>query len=920
MRLHRLEVSAFLAFGGTEVVDFDALSDAGLFLLQGPTGAGKSSILDAVCFALFGSISDARPGGEELRSHHAAPGLKTSVTLDVTLRGRRLKIVRTPKQERLKRRGEGTTLDAHTVSIFEITAAGEQPLSSGAQEASAELAELMGMSREQFRQVVMLPQGGFAQVLHADSAERERLLRGLFDVSKFSSVERWLKDQAASARHEREAAEANVDQALMLAAHHARNEPAQDEAPAVWLRQQADLASKQRDVSATQQARCAKLHKQATEQLVQARERQRAHDAAQAAAAKANAALEAAGADATTDLASLREQAAELREQAGATRALAGREDELAAARKALEQAAAEQTKWEHEATAATLEHEREQSGRPDREKALARSLEAAARLDGLVDALEQNKRRALAGAERDGTQLAIDELEQELQTLRELANAAKERHLELRQAHLDGYAARLAAQLRDGEACLVCGSTDHPAPHGDGDGQGPTETEVEQASAEEEQTAARRDRALDQLAERRNDLATAIAIAADTPHEELVAAVDAAHQAHSLAVIEAGQATALQSELDSLEERLSHLQAKAQHANEQAAACRSTQSAIATKVKELEAELSDARGNERSVAERAEALAAKAQLIEAAADAIDEARAAKELAGESEPVGLDELERAERASADSLQASSEDLALQTERAAQLNELVEVYRSASEAADPLIERHELLRGLHEFADGTSISNEKRMRLTTYVLAARLEQVAEAATDRLRQMSRGRYELVHSDEHRGRKARGGLDLRVFDTHTGYARAPKSLSGGETFYASLALALGLADVISAETGGIRLDTLFIDEGFGTLDDEGTLEDVLVVLDELRSGGRAVGVVSHVRELRDRISAQLRIEPGITGSRVIQGEQAEPRGGVPSLREELQRIDDGIAVEPVQLQLTGSEPEPEVTPAEA
>ncbi len=135
------------------------------------------------------------------------------------------------------------------------------------------------------------------------------------------------------------------------------------------------------------------------------------------------------------------------------------------------------------------------------------------------------------------------------------------------------------------------------------------------------------------------------------------------------------------------------------------------------------------------------------------------------------------------------------------------------------------------------------------------------------------------------------------LRVAAGPLAYARAPKSLSGGETFYASLALALGLADVISAETGGIRLDTLFIDEGFGTLDDEGTLEDVLVVLDELRSGGRAVGVVSHVRELRDRISAQLRIEPGITGSRVIQGEQAGPRGGVPSLREELQRIDDGI-----------------------
>lgn len=175
-----------------------------------------------------------------------------------------------------------------------------------------------------------------------------------------------------------------------------------------------------------------------------------------------------------------------------------------------------------------------------------------------------------------------------------------------------------------------------------------------------------------------------------------------------------------------------------------------------------------------------------------------------------------------------------------------------------------------------------------MRLTVYVLAARLEQVAEAATLRLEQMSRGRYSLVHSDAHRGRRARGGLDLRVFDAHTGRERAPKSLSGGETFYASLALALGLADVISSESGGIRLDTLFIDEGFGTLDDEGTLDDVLDVLDGLRAGGRAVGVVSHVRELRDRITAQLRVEPGVTGSHIIQGDRGASHAAPPALTE--------------------------------
>jgi exonuclease SbcC len=160
-----------------------------------------------------------------------------------------------------------------------------------------------------------------------------------------------------------------------------------------------------------------------------------------------------------------------------------------------------------------------------------------------------------------------------------------------------------------------------------------------------------------------------------------------------------------------------------------------------------------------------------------------------------------------------------------------------------------------------------------MRLSAYVLAARLEEVAAAATVRLQRMSDGRYALEHADDGARGNRRGGLDLRVCDAWTGRDRPPSSLSGGETFLASLALALGLADVVSAEAGGARLETLFVDEGFGSLDDEGTLDEVLEVLDALRDGGRAVGVVSHVAELRQRIPVQLRIEKGTTGSRVVQ-----------------------------------------------
>jgi exonuclease SbcC len=170
------------------------------------------------------------------------------------------------------------------------------------------------------------------------------------------------------------------------------------------------------------------------------------------------------------------------------------------------------------------------------------------------------------------------------------------------------------------------------------------------------------------------------------------------------------------------------------------------------------------------------------------------------------------------------------------------------------------------------ADGTSPDNRLRMRLSAYVLAARLSQVVDAANERLGRMFDHRYALAHSGERGVGETRGGLSLRVRDDWTGESRDPATLSGGETFVVSLALALGLADVIAHEAGGSDLDTLFVDEGFGSLDAE-TLDQVLDTLDSLRDGGRVVGVVSHVAEMRDRIPTQLHVRRRRVGSTLSQ-----------------------------------------------
>jgi exonuclease SbcC len=202
------------------------------------------------------------------------------------------------------------------------------------------------------------------------------------------------------------------------------------------------------------------------------------------------------------------------------------------------------------------------------------------------------------------------------------------------------------------------------------------------------------------------------------------------------------------------------------------------------------------------------------------------------------------------------------------ERSTRLESLCLQLAEHLDTIEPARARQSVLDGLAQLVDGRSAHNALRMRLSAYVLAARLEQVAAAASVRLLRMSGGRYTLEHTDAGSDGRSRAGLGLVVRDAWTGVARETTTLSGGESFFASLALALGLADVVTAEAGGALIETLFVDEGFGSLDED-TLDEVMGVLDDLRDGGRAVGIVSHVADLRGRVPAQLHVRKTRTGS---------------------------------------------------
>ncbi|WP_405161010.1 AAA family ATPase [Nocardia sp. NBC_01499] len=235
--------------------------------------------------------------------------------------------------------------------------------------------------------------------------------------------------------------------------------------------------------------------------------------------------------------------------------------------------------------------------------------------------------------------------------------------------------------------------------------------------------------------------------------------------------------------------------------------------------------------------------------------------------AASTEPGDLTELESAVAAAQTRLNTAVAVHAEANRRVALLEDLGGQLWAAVDRIAPLQRTHDELAGLAEVVAGRG-ENNRRMSLRSYVLAARLEEVAQAGSLRLRRMSGGRYEFVHSDKAGPRGRRGGLGLDIRDDYTGAIRPAKTLSGGETFMASLSLALGLADTVAAESGGLVLDTLFIDEGFGGLDAD-TLDAVMGVLDELRAGGRVVGVVSHVDEMRQRIPSRLHVRRGRTGS---------------------------------------------------
>jgi exonuclease SbcC len=1006
MRPLRLILEGFGPFAGRQAIDFADLGPHRLFLISGPTGAGKTSLLDAICFALFGASSGEERQAFHLRSVQADPQAATRVTFEFEQAGTAWRIERQPEWDRPKLRGAGTTRERMKVALTHIDGSAK-PVESDA-EVARRIGEILGLKAAEFRQVVLLPQGRFRELLVSKPAERQEILRTLFRTHLFARVQERLREDALAAHQALRAqdmawktllaraggattvTEAEAGRLPLLAALETATLARSTAETAEGAARAAEEAGRQaarrldaaRDAAAERDRLEAERPRRAreTDHLRAARHADRlrgaltarddAVEAAAAAAMAASTAAEQAGvAEQALDAATRAVAEAPAEEAtARARRAEAQALDALAAQLGALADAEARLAKAEAAAGTASALRTAKRNARDAASAALAREAAALAEAEGLAAQRERHalarqaavrRRDAAAAADKAAgiaaeTAAGLSGAEARVAEAANRAAEARAARIAAAQAIAADHAATLAATLAEGAPCPVCGSPHHPAPAEHRNGPLP---DLNAAEAAETRTA----RALEAARQQAAAAETAWRLAEQaraTAESQLGDAIgqDRAALAQAVTAAEALLAEALRSEAalpglrmaaeraramaEAAETALAEASAAAEQAGLELAAARATRDALGAGIpaatgtaaalrqtaasalaeaERLEAGVQAARGTlERACAGLAHA---RERAAEAAAQAAAATRRQEEIAADfgnacreagfadaaalrdamMDPTAQDALDGALRAWAGAV-AAAEDRAIRTaaeavglappdlpalgaaleaagaarDRAARGENnarrdladhdglLAEIRKTAA-AIEAALAELQLRQDLADLASGRKTG----LDFEGYVLSGLLDEALEAANRHLRGMLDGRYRIQRRALRDSGQGRAGLDIEVIDLWNALPRAAATLSGGEGFCASLALALGLAETVAAHAGARELGALFIDEGFGTLDPE-TLDTAIGVLEGLQAGDRFVGVISHVAELRERIPARLEVTPGRGGSR--------------------------------------------------
>lgn len=751
MRPQILTMTAFGPYAGEETIDFTQLGDKRFFLITGPTGSGKTTILDAITFALYGTPSGDLRDNRSLRSDYATPDRKTEVKFQFTNQGRTYEVTRTPEQVLNKQRGEGTRTVPAGASLVEITADGDRKVLGTTNNTVTRAVEgLLGFQARQFRQLMVLPQGEFRRFLVADSKERKGILETLFKTGQYSALEDALDARAKVLKKQYEDCKARYQ--LLL--DSARVEKPEE------LEQR--LAT-EKDESKALEARVRKAQQAATA----------AQDALQQA----------------RQLAQLFQSRETCQKRQAALTSQAPQIGELK-----------QKLQWLDEALKLHPIYDRTLKAK----KQLDSAKEILTKAQNEEKTSRESLQKLLTAATQDNTQALQEQVAQVREQL-------------ARMTAVSGETVRLAQTLQPGQPCPVCGSPDHPRPA--------TQTRKER------EELARKTQAMESRIQELNRKQRAL--------EKAQQAADRA--AGSCRTAEVSLAAAQQA-FDEDREAFKTALTASPFADQKAFLA-------AHKALSLEAQW---KRQVEQYQQQVDSLAGELQALD------------RQIAGRTLPelAPLEQTARETRSAAQELAtragALQETLRREEESLKQLARLSKELAKLQEAYGPI--------GL--LADTAKGNNSRKLTFSSFVLQAVLDDVLQTANLRLTKISQGRYSLYRSHDIVDARKEQGLRLEIMDAFTGQARAVTTLSGGEIFFTSLSLALGLSDVLESYAGGLHLDTILVDEGFGSLDPE-TLDSAVSALLDLQQGGRLVGIISHVAELKERISAQLEIIPTNQGS---------------------------------------------------
>jgi exonuclease SbcC len=904
MRIHWLEIFGIGPFKDRQVIDFDALSASGLFLIDGPTGSGKTTIIDSITYALFSTLSGEESAKDRMRSDFSVGSDRSEIVLDFSVNGVKHVITRGIPYSLVKANGEGETKRAATQSLIRFDANGVQDFAlTHANEIGTYLVDLLHLNAQQFRQLVVLAQGEFAALLRMTPSKRLEALRDLLGDSYYQKLQTELDERGKAAQITvNSARSATRDIAVQIQGLLTPSDPQE------LLDHVGEIVDGfATDPGAVTQAVIA--HYEFV--LGVARESlRRAQMEAKPLEIQFN------------ELAQTKEKL-----------------EEFVRARELALTAQSDLSAWETELTLeeipAIIANTREQigqlkplvewqSGYPQRalrrEELLAEQNECLSRLEKLRDAIDTypvtSTQLKLAITESQQAATAVEQLEiqisvlnemrkklEELSDLQELCGTQEQKirdkknqldvlehtvtksELTLSQAIRAQLAQRvvvLAGQLSEGIPCAVCGSLTHPQPATIETGIDVVSEElIEILESEVEGAKAIRDTHEQGIAELISKLdSTKFAIAslsatcADKSRESVHVELDDLSSELVTKREVAEQLDLRETELNELELALVQSKKWVIDAESTRELASNALLKFDTEVEMKAAELSQLIAPDMNAADELNKLELTTERLTTWLESSSHLeKISQSLTPEMRELDPIECEKS-FADLEVTLALAREVVEKAEETRTLSEgllksaimLVAKYAKESQSVEKLASEVKDAVGLGALVTATSSINTKKLTLESYALQLRFAHVLESASLHLRKMSSGRLSFLLDESSQGR-GNTGLGINVMDEATGDARPTTSLSGGETFYASLSLALGLADVVQSETGGVSLETLFVDEGFGSLDTD-TLERVLDQLDQLKSGGRTIGVISHVSEMKDRFPDRIVVSRGPEG----------------------------------------------------